>query len=160
MQWPGGLRIACSNSAWSMGVCPWFFYVVSFCLGRGLATTSSLLQGVLQYVVKNWSRNRINGGQGPLGLYDEYSKITTYNHFSSQKYRTRHWFRTKNPISFPFVTGWPSFSLLPLRSGRSKSVCDNDHYTNAVDCVATHRLLLFFCISHFMWAHCMVVRCK
>jgi hypothetical protein len=39
-----------SNPAQGMDVCPLSFCVVLFCVGRGLATGWSLVQGVLPYV--------------------------------------------------------------------------------------------------------------
>jgi hypothetical protein len=35
-----------------LDVCPWFFYVVLACVGRGLATRWSVVEGVLPYVSK------------------------------------------------------------------------------------------------------------
>jgi hypothetical protein len=75
IQWQCGLGrgpwafvgwIADSNPAWGMDVCPWSLYVVLSCAGRDLATSWSLVQGVLWYVLKcDWETELTR--PGPTG---------------------------------------------------------------------------------------------
>jgi hypothetical protein len=76
-QWPCGLRrgldrlvpaIVGSNPAQGMDVCPPSFCVVLSCVGRGLATGWSLVQGFLPYVQIVQETSYMWGDQGPKGL--------------------------------------------------------------------------------------------
>jgi hypothetical protein len=87
-QWPRGERhelsslsrklgswVRIPHKAWMFGVCMCLFCVCVFlCLGKGLATSWSLVQGVLPSVkmIMNWKR-----GQGPRGLWTQWKKKRT-----------------------------------------------------------------------------------
>jgi hypothetical protein len=93
-RWPWALVhwIAGSNPAYSMAVCPWFFYVVLSCVGTGLATGWSLVQEALPCVV-NYLGNQ-KWRLGPTGALEPQMMMT---------FRIRD---SRNAINGAVTWGW------------------------------------------------------